>query len=87
MDFDRLVEQFFGTADIDRLSSEQLLAGTERLRLQFGLERDGSRRFALWSLMYMLGVAPDLEAAFDEEDDRKAAREFMDMADREMHSE
>lgn len=87
MDFDRLVEQFFGTAEIDTLGEEQLLAGTERLRLQFALERDGGRRFALWSLMYMLGVAPDLEEAFDDEDDREAARDFMDMADREIESD
>lgn len=87
MDFDRLVEQFFGTADIHMLDPEQLLAGTERLRLQFGLERDGGRRFALWSLMYMLGAAPDLETAFEDEEDREAAREFMNMADREMESE
>lgn len=87
MDFDRLVEQFFGTPDIDTLDSEQLLAGIERLRLQFGLERDGGRRFALWSLMYMLGIAPDLESAFEDEEDREAAREFMDMADREIESD
>jgi hypothetical protein len=87
MDFDRLVEQFFGTPDIDTLDSEQLLAGIERLRLQFGLERDGGRRFALWSLMYMLGIAPDLDSAFEDEEDREAAREFMDMADREIESD
>jgi hypothetical protein len=87
MDFDRLVEQFFGTADIHLLDSAQLMAGTERLRLQFGLERDGGRRFALWSLMYMLGMAPDLESAFDDVEDREAARDFMDMADREMEEE
>ncbi len=87
MDFDRLVEQFFGTTDIDQLTAEQLLAGTQRLRLQFGLEKDEGRRFALWSLMYMLGVAPDLETAFEDEEDREAAREFMDMADREIDTE
>lgn len=87
MDFDRLVIQFFGTADIDTLTPEQLVAGTERLRLQFGLERDAGRRFALWSLMYMLGMAPDVDEAFDDEEDREAAREFMDMADSEIDSE
>lgn len=87
MDFDQLVIQFFGTAEIDTLTPEQLLAGTERLRLQFGLERDAGRRFALWSLMYMLGVAPDVEDAFDDEEDREAAREFMDMADEEIEED
>jgi len=84
MDFDQLLVQFFGTAEIAELSPEQLLAGTDRLRLQFGLERDGGRRFALWSLMYMLGVAPDLDVAFKDEEDREAARDFMDMIDSEM---
>ena len=87
MDFDRLVEQFFGTAEIQTLGPDQLVAGIERLRLQFGLEKDGGRRFALWSLMYMLGVAPDLETAFEDEDDREAARDFMDMADREIEAD
>ncbi|TZG24120.1 hypothetical protein [Sphingomonas montanisoli] len=84
MDFDQLLVQFFGTQDIADLPPEALVAGTDRLRLQFGLERDEGRRFALWSLMYMLGVAPDLEDAFEDEDERESAREFMDMVDAEM---
>lgn len=87
MDFDRLIEQFFGTAEIDTLGPDQLVAGTQRLRLQFGLEKDSGRRFALWSLMYMLGVAPDVDESFDDPEDREAAREFMDMADSEMEEE
>ena len=87
MDFDRLIEQYFGTPDIHLLNSEQLLTGTERLQVHFGLERDRGRRFGLWSLMYMLGIAPDLDTAFKEEDDRNAARDFMDMVDREIDSE
>lgn len=84
MDFDLLLVQFFGTDDIATLSPEQLLAGTERLRLQFGLEKDSGRRFGLWALMYMLGMAPDLDVAFKDPEDLEAARDFMDMADREM---
>jgi len=87
MDFDALLTQYFGTADIDQLTSEQLIAGIERLRLQFGLERDSGRRFALWCLMYMLGAAPDLDVAFEDEADREAARDFMDMADSESDEE
>ena len=82
MDFDHLLVRFFGTADIDTLAPERLAEGAELLRLQFGLERDSGRRFALWCLMYMLGVAPDLDVAFKEEADREAARDFMDEADR-----
>lgn len=78
---------FFGTDDIASLAPEQVAAGVDRLRLQFGLERDEGRRFALWCLMYMLGTAPDVTDAFEDEEDRDAAREFMDMADREMDEE
>lgn len=87
MDFDQLLMQFFGTEDIASLQPDQLVGGTERLRLQFGLERDSGRRFALWSLMYMLGIAPDLDVAFKDAADRDAARDFMDMIDREIEDE
>ena len=86
MDFDHLLVRFFGTADIDTLQPEQLLAGVEVLQLQFGMEKDSGRRFALWCLMYMLGVAPELDVAFKDEEDREAARDFMDMADEEIEN-
>jgi hypothetical protein len=87
MDFDQLLVRFFGTDDIAALPPEQIAAGVDRLRLQFGLEKDSGRRFALWCLMFMLGVAPELEDAFEDEDDREAARDFMDAAEREMDDE
>lgn len=87
MDFDLLLERFFGTADIGSLPQDQLIAGLDRLRLQFGLEKDGGRRFGYWCLLYMLGAAPDLEDAFEDEADREAARDFMDMADQEIDDE
>jgi hypothetical protein len=87
MGFDALLLQFFGATDFAGMSEQQLVDGVERLRLQFGLEKEGGRRFALWCLMYMLGVAPDLEDAFKDEADREAARDFMDMADREIEDE
>jgi hypothetical protein len=83
MDFDQLLVRFFGTAEIDTLDAERLNAGVNLLQVQFGLEKDDGRRFALWCLMYMLGVAPDLDVAFEQEADRNAARDFMDMADEE----
>lgn len=46
MDFDHLLDGFFGTTDLADLDPEQLAFGVDRLRLQFGLERDGGRRFA-----------------------------------------
>jgi hypothetical protein len=81
MDFDGLLVRFFGTADIDTLDPGRLLEGVKLLQMQFGLERDGDRRFALWCLMYMLGVAPEVEDAFEAEEDREAARDFMEEAD------
>jgi len=50
--------------------------------VDFGLETARTRRFALWTLMHMLGAAPDLDLAFAEEADRQAARQFMDLLDR-----
>jgi hypothetical protein len=87
MDFDQLLIGFFGTDDIASLPPEQIAAGVDRLRLQFGLERDGGRRFALWCLMFMLGVAPDLDDAFEDADDREAARDFMEAAEQEMEKD
>ena len=55
---------------------------TERMRVDLGLETNRGRRFALWSLLYMLGAAPDLDVAFEDTAERDAARDFMDMIDR-----
>ncbi|WP_156681112.1 hypothetical protein [Sphingomonas profundi] len=84
MDFDQLLFRFFGTADLEALSPDALVAGTTRLRLQFALEKDEEQRFGLWCLMYMLGAAPEVDEAFTSEDDREAAREFADSVDAEM---
>ena len=82
MDLDDQFRRYFGTGDMTSLSPAAFEAGTEKMRVDFGLEKDGPRRFALWTLMYMLGVAPDLDVAFKDEADRDAARNFMDMADK-----
>ena len=54
-------------------------AGIDRLRVDLGLEKDRDRRFALWSLLHVLGQAPDLDVAFKDEADREAARNLMDL--------
>jgi hypothetical protein len=82
MDFDDQLRRYFGTADMAAIHPEAHAAGTERMRVDFGLETNPGRRFALWALMYMLGVAPDLDVAFKDEDARNTARDFMDMVDR-----
>ncbi len=87
MEFDQLLVRFFGSEDITTLDTDQLVHGVERLRLQFGLERDRGRRFALWCLMFMLGVAPSVSDAFEDADDRDAARDFMETVEREQDAE
>lgn len=82
MDFQDLLMRYFGQSEIDALPPTGLDAGIERMRVDLGLEKDRGRRFALWTLLYMLGNAPDLDIAFKEEADREAARNFMDMVDR-----
>jgi hypothetical protein len=82
MDFQDQLVRYFGQADIDTLVPAALEAGLERVRVDFGLETDAGRRFGLWTLMYMLGNAPDLDVAFKDGAERDAARNFMDMVDR-----
>lgn len=77
MGFDDLMRRYFGTADLGGLSPAELAAGSERLSVDFGLEKDSARRFALWALMHILGTAPDLDVAFKDPAERNAARDFM----------
>jgi len=49
------------------------------MRVDLGLENDRGRRFALWAVLHMLGIAPDLDVTFENEADREAARNFMDI--------
>ena len=58
---------------------EQGVRKVDRMLVDLGLERDRGRRFALWTLLYMLDAAPDLYVAFKDETDREAARNMMDM--------
>lgn len=82
MDFDDQLRRYFGTDDLTAVTPTALEAGVERMAVDLGMEKDRGRRFALWSLMYLLGAAPDLDVAFKAEEDREAARDFMDMMDR-----
>jgi hypothetical protein len=79
MNLDDLLQRYFGTPDPSQASPAVQAAGLDRLRVDFGLEADRPRRFALWSLLYMLGQAPELEVAFKDEADREAARNLMDV--------
>lgn len=79
MDFDDLLHRYFASSEIAGIQPGALAAGIERMQVDFGLEQDRGKRFALWSLLHMLGAAPDLEASFEQAADREAARNLMDM--------
>lgn len=82
MELDDQMRRYFGDADITQATPAVLEAGIERMLVDFGLEQDRARRFGLWSILYMLSAAPDLDVAFKDAADRDAARNFMDMIDR-----
>jgi hypothetical protein len=77
IDYDDQLQRYFASADLSALTPAALAAGIEHMLVDLGLETDSRRRFALWSLLYMLGAAPDLDAAFKDATDRDAARDFM----------
>lgn len=79
MDFDDQLRRYFGTSQLEAIPPAALAAGAERMRVDLGLENDRGRRFALWAVLHMLGIAPDLDVTFENEADREAARNFMDI--------
>ncbi|MGE4431476.1 MAG: hypothetical protein AB7E05_12120 [Sphingobium sp.] len=79
MDFDDQLRRYFGSTDLAALTPGAVDAGVERMAVDFGMEQDRGRRFALWTVMHLFGAAPDLDVAFRDEEDRNAARDFMDM--------
>lgn len=81
MDLDDLIRRYFAASEISDITPDLLDIGTERMLVDFGLERDRGKRFALWSLLYLLGAAPELHIAFEDDTDREAARNFMDLLD------
>ncbi len=79
MNFDDQMRRYFGSDDLASVSPAELESGKERLAVDLGLEKDSSRRFALWALMHILGCAPDLDVAFKDAGEQNAARDFMDL--------
>jgi hypothetical protein len=73
------MRRYFGTVDLAALSPAELDSGKERLAVEFGLETDSGRRFAMWALMHILGCALDLDVAFKDSGEQNAARDFMDL--------
>ena len=79
MELQDLLQRYFGTPDLADVDPVAVPAGTDRMLVDFGLERDRGRRFALWTLLYMLDAAPDLDVAFKDPAGQEAARNMMDM--------
>ena len=79
MDLDDQIRRYYGTSDLASVPAEALNAGIERMQVDLGLTKDRGERFALWALLHTLGSAPDLDVAFKSEQDREAARNFMDL--------
>ena len=79
MQLDDLLQRYFATTDLSGVSPDTFAAGIEHCRVDLGLEEDRGKRFALWSFLHMFGSAPDLDVAFENEEDREAARNFMDL--------
>ncbi|MDE2563681.1 MAG: hypothetical protein KGL48_15680 [Sphingomonadales bacterium] len=82
MELDDQLNRYFGTSDLASLAPRAIEAGIERILVEFGLEKDRNRRFAMWILLHILGAAPDLDVAFSEPEDREAARNAMDLFDK-----
>jgi hypothetical protein len=80
MELDLLLYRYFGTTDFDAITPAVLDAGLDRLTFDFADEKDAGRRFALWTLMFVFEVAPTPEEAFATEDERRAARMFIEAA-------
>jgi len=76
---DDILRRAFGTTDLAAVTPSGLEAGIERLTVDLGLATDREQRFALWSLLFTLGSAPDLDVAFPDPSDRDAARNLMDL--------
>lgn len=79
MNLDDQIHRYFGTLNLASVPPAALNAGIEHMKVDLGLAKDRGERFALWALLYTLGSAPDLDAAFESEADREAARNFMDV--------
>ena len=81
MDLDGLIRHFFEVEDPATLSEADFAASLERLRIGFGVEREPSRKFALWTLLDALGSAPPPAEAFKKEPAlREAANRYLDQA-------
>lgn len=80
MDLEALLHHYFGSADLEALDPLSLARGREKLALDFGVEREPGRRFALWTLMDALGDAPTPAEAFKDPALQRAAENYLSAA-------
>jgi hypothetical protein len=76
MDLDSLLLHYFHTHDLEAVDADTMARGREQLALDFGIEQDPSRRFALWVLMEALGFAPSPDTAFKDPQLQEAAHAY-----------
>ncbi|HEX7855823.1 MAG TPA: hypothetical protein VF503_19230 [Sphingobium sp.] len=80
MDLDTLCTRYFGTTELETLDEASLEAGKEQLAIDFAVEQEPSRRFALWALMAGLDIAPSPADAFPKDEKlRAAANAYLDI--------
>ncbi len=79
MNFDDQMRRYFGTSNLASVPPQALDAGIEHMKVDLGLTKDRGERFALWAVLHTLGSAPDLDAVFESDEEREAARNFMDL--------
>jgi hypothetical protein len=82
MDIDLLLLHYFDSPDPDEIAPLRLAAGKQRLTLDFAVEREPGRRFALWTLMEVFGIAPPPAQAFKDPALRRAAEDYLTAARR-----
>lgn len=81
MDLDALLTHYFDTDEPGALDDAARARGEERLRIDFGVEQEPSRKFALWVVMEGLGIAPLPAEAFEKQPALKAAADrYLDAA-------
>ncbi|HEX2794805.1 MAG TPA: hypothetical protein VHN58_10315 [Croceicoccus sp.] len=79
MQFDDLMRRYYGTTDLADIPPAAREAAVERMRVDFGLEKDANRRFVLWAFMAMHDAEPDISDAFENEAEREVARNLLDL--------
>jgi len=83
MDLEALLTHYFDSADLDTVTADMFEAGQQKLAIDFGVERDPGRRFALWTLMDAIGIAPLPADAFSKPGEaglKRAAEDYLSAA-------